>query len=88
MPIDDWSRYAAAHLAAMWADGPVIWHNGSNSFSYALQILAPAHDLALFCASNTFDAGAVEPVCIALLEELAVEHIATTPAPPDPAVTR
>lgn len=44
-----------------WADGPVIWHNGSNTMWYALLALAPAKNMVVVMASNDGDIKKADP---------------------------
>ena len=52
------------------ADGPVIWHNGSNTLWYALLMLLPRSNTALAFASNDGAGRAAEPAFVALVREL------------------
>jgi hypothetical protein len=38
-----------------WANGPVIWHNGSNTLWYAVTWIAPRRNAAFLAATNTAD---------------------------------
>ena len=48
-----------------WAGGPVIWHNGSNTFWYALLMLLPARNTVLAFATND---GAIQTAETAFVE--------------------
>ena len=60
-----------------WAGGSVIWHNGSNSFWYALLMLVPARNMVLAFVTND---GAIEVADKAFVE-LAEELSASVPGP-------
>jgi D-alanyl-D-alanine carboxypeptidase len=57
--------YAAGWVVGSepWSEGPVVWHNGSNTMWYALVMLVPKLDLALVCTSNAMQDGRAEEVC-------------------------
>jgi D-alanyl-D-alanine carboxypeptidase len=55
-----------------WANGPVIWHNGSNAMAYALIVLLPTQDMAVLCASNAMADGRASEVCLEQVEKLAI----------------
>ena len=66
-----WIRYERD-----WAGGSLIWHNGSNSYWYALLMLLPARNMTLAFVTND---GAIEAANTAFVE-LAQELSATVPA--------
>ena len=39
-------------LERSWADGPVLWHNGSNTWNYAQVFIAPAKNAIVMSATN------------------------------------
>ena len=58
-----------------WAGGSLIWHNGSNTYWYALLMLLPARNMTLALVTND---GAIEAADTAFVE-LAQELSATVP---------
>ena len=40
-------------LEPAWCDGPVLWHNGSNTMWYCEIAILPKEDLAVLVATNT-----------------------------------
>ena len=75
LPRSSWERlhapfledYAAGWVRGDrdWAGGPVIWHNGSNTYWYALLMLLPANDAVFAFTTND---GAVRTAETAFLE--------------------
>ena len=64
-----------------WAGGPVIWHNGSNTYWYALLMLLPASNTVLAFTTNDGAIQAAETAFVDLaqqLSELARELIERT----------
>ena len=53
-----------------WAGGPVIWHNGSNTYWYALLMLLPANDAVLAFTTNDGAARTAESAFVELAQEL------------------
>ncbi len=72
--LDDYAR-GWVRVERDWADGPVLWHNGSNTMWYALLMLLPARNTVLAFAAND---GAIATAESAFLE-LARELAASTP---------
>jgi CubicO group peptidase (beta-lactamase class C family) len=35
-----------------WANGPLFWHNGSNTFNYSIMLIAPGLDKAIIATTN------------------------------------
>ena len=58
-----------------WAGGSLIWHNGSNTYWYALLMLLPSRNMTLAFVTND---GAIEAANTAFVE-LAQELSATVP---------
>lgn len=68
----DGQEYAAGWIRwdrREWAGGPVLWHNGTNGYWYALQVLAPAKNAAGICAANALANFASEKACFTLLSK-------------------
>ena len=61
-----WVRYEPD-----WADGSVIWHNGSNSYWYALLMLVPVTNTVLAFATNDGAIEVADEAFAELAEELA-----------------
>jgi len=53
-----------------WAGGSVIWHNGSNTFWYALLMLLPARNMTLAFVTNDGALRAAETAFVTLALEL------------------
>ncbi len=53
-----------------WADGPVIWHNGSNTYWYALLMLLPASNTVLAFTTNDGAIQAAETAFVDLAQQL------------------
>ena len=53
-----------------WAGGPVIWHNGSNTFWYALLMWLPARNMALAFVTNDGAEQAADAAFRALARDL------------------
>lgn len=53
-----------------WAGGPVIWHNGSNTYWYALLMLLPANDAVLAFTTNDGAGRTAESAFVELAQEL------------------
>ncbi|MFT5454502.1 MAG: D-alanyl-D-alanine carboxypeptidase [Myxococcota bacterium] len=49
-----------------WADGRLLWHNGSNGSWYALMQLIPSQDRAILVATNVMDPEAIQRVAEAV----------------------
>ena len=67
--LDDHAR-GWVRVARDWADGPVLWHNGSNTMWYALLMLQPASDTVLAFATNGGAIGTAETAFVELAREL------------------
>ena len=72
--LDDYARGWISYERD-WAGGSLIWHNGSNSYWYALLMLLPARNMTLAFVTND---GAIEKADTAFVE-LAQELSATVP---------
>lgn len=60
-----WIRYERD-----WAGGSVIWHNGSNTFWYALLMLLPAKNMVLAFVTNDGNIQAADTAFVELAQEL------------------
>ena len=72
--LDDYARGWLRHERD-WAGGSLLWHNGSNTYWYALLMLLPARNMTLAFVTND---GAIEAANTAFVE-LAQELSATVP---------
>ena len=80
LPRSSWERLHAPFLEDYasgwvrherdWAGGPVIWHNGSNTYWYALLVLVPASNAVLAFATNDGAIQAAETAFGELAEQL------------------
>ena len=57
-----------------WAGGSVIWHNGSNSYWYALLMLLPASNMTLAFVTNDGDIVGANAAFGELAQELSAGH--------------
>jgi CubicO group peptidase (beta-lactamase class C family) len=53
-----------------WAGGPVLWHNGSNTYWWALLLIAPAKDLVIIFAANDGDVASAEAQAIPIVRQI------------------
>ena len=67
--LDDYAR-GWVRYERDWAGGPVLWHNGSNTFWYALLMLLPAKNTVLAFATNEGSMRAAETAFVELAGEL------------------
>ena len=74
--LDDYAR-GWVRQERDWAGGSLIWHNGSNTYWYALLMLLPATNMTLAFVTNDGDVEAAD----AAFRELAQELSAAAPEP-------
>jgi len=53
-----------------WANGPVIWHNGSNTLWYAVIAFIPEKNMVIAIAANDGDIRRADPAFATLLETI------------------
>ncbi len=53
-----------------WADGPLIWHNGSNTMWYALMVIIPVKDLVIVVTANDGDIDRAESAAWKLVQNV------------------
>jgi CubicO group peptidase (beta-lactamase class C family) len=75
------ARYAMGWMVLEpgWSDGPVLWHNGSNTMWYCEIAILPKEDLAVLVATNTAH-GATRDAVAAVARALR-DRFASAPAP-------
>ena len=84
--IDDYA-YGWVEWNKEWAGGRVLWHNGSNTFWYALLVLLPAHDTVIVIVTNDGDVRTAEPAFASLAETIAARLDDETMPPPGPSTS-
>ncbi len=55
-----------------WADGKLIWHNGSNTMWYALLVILPEKEMVMAFTSNDGNFRKAEPELFTLAKQLAL----------------
>ena len=62
-----------------WAGGPVLWHNGSNTYWYALLALAPEKNMVVAVASNDGDVERADAAFTELVKSVGARYPASEP---------
>ena len=85
--LDDYAR-GWVRQERDWAGGSLIWHNGSNSYWYALLMLLPARNMTLAFVTNDGDIEAANAAFGELAQELsAAVQASSADDPVQPGVT-
>ena len=71
--LDDYAR-GWVRQEPEWAGGSLIWHNGSNTYWYALLMLLPASNMTLAFVTNDGDIEAANAAFAELAKELNADH--------------
>ena len=68
--LDDYGLGWVVDTKRDWAEGTVIWHNGSNTMWYALLVLQPESDLVIAVTSNDGNRKAASKAAWQLVKEI------------------
>ena len=70
--IDDYA-YGWIDWQREWADGRVLWHNGSNTLRYVLDMLVPSRNAVLVIVTNDGYLAKAQPEFFKLAESIVTE---------------